>query len=137
MRSLSHILSIVPRYTLVAIALAGLHNVILIGADALGAHYILAQALSAAVLLPTGFLAMAKYSYSVEASWSGFWRYSAALITNFPVAIASLWLLIDILALPMWIAAPISTVVLYVWNFLTSTWAFLPSMDGWKGTSHG
>ena len=122
---------------MVAIALAGLHNAILIGANALGAHYVVAQLLSAAVLLPTGFLALARFSYLVETDWSGFWRYSAAVITNFPVAIATLWLLLDIFALPMWIAAPVSTLLLYVWNFLTSSWAFLPSSGVQEGTSRG
>ena len=133
MRPLPSLIRIIPRYTLVALALAGLHNATLIAADASGAHFIVAQAISAAILLPTGFLAMARFSYAVEANWSGFARYSAALITNFPVAIAALWLLIDWLTLPMWLAAPISTAVLFIWNFLTSTWAFLPSKQRVEG----
>jgi len=127
MSHLPSFIRIIPRYTVVALALAGLHNATLIAADASGAHFIVAQAISAAILLPTGFLAMARFSYAVQASWCGFARYSAALITNFPVAIAALWLLIEGLTLPMWLAAPISTAILFIWNFLTSTWALLPS----------
>lgn len=133
MRPFSSLIRIIPRYTLVALALAGLHNATLIGADAGGAHFIVAQAISAAILLPTGFLAMARFSYVVEANWGGFIRYSAALITNFPVAIAALWLLIEWMTLPMWLAAPISTAVLFIWNFMTSTLAFLPSKQRVEG----
>jgi len=113
-----------PRYTVVAIFCAALHNVILIVLDAIAVHYIWCQAASAAVLLPTGYLLQGSLTFSAERSAMGFLRYSAALITNFPVAIASLWLLRDLFALPMMVAAPVSTVILFVWNYLTSFWAF-------------
>ena len=113
----------IPRYTLVSIACAVLHNVILIAADAAGLGIIACQAASAAVLLPVGFYLQSEYTFACERSWRGFARYSAALITNFPVAVIALWFSRDLAALPMWVAAPISSVVLYCWNFVTSTWA--------------
>jgi putative flippase GtrA len=47
-----------------------------------------------------------------------------ALITNYPVAVAVLWLLCDWLRLRMMWASPISMGVLFVWNYATSSWAF-------------
>jgi putative flippase GtrA len=113
----------IPRYTLVAIFCAVLHNVILIGVDALGANVFWCQLASAAVLLPVGFWLQSHLTFRCERSWSGFLRYSAALITNFPLALAILWLTRDLLALPMWLAAPFSSLALFCWNYLTSSWA--------------
>ena len=113
----------IPRYTLVAIACALLHNAILIGMDALGANVFWCQVASAAVLLPVGFLLQSRVTFRCERSWAGFLRYSAALITNFPVALLVLWLTRDLLALPMWVAAPISSIALFCWNYATSAWA--------------
>lgn len=125
-----------PRYLVVAIVCAVLHNAIMIGLDRLGAHYVLCQAASAAVLLPVGYLLQARLTFGVERSWRDFGRYSAALTTNFPVAIAVLWLLLDVLALDMIVAAPASMVVLFVWNYLTSGWAFSRRRRA-GGAAHG
>ena len=112
------------RYVAVSVVCALLHNGIMIGLDRLGVHYVLCQTASAAVLLPVGYLLQGHLTFGVERSWRDFARYSAALITNYPVAIAVLWLLCDVLALDMLWASPISMVVLFVWNYVTSTWAF-------------
>ena len=113
-----------PRYVIVAAICAVLHNAIMIGLDRLGAHYVVCQTASAAVLLPVGYLLQGRLTFGVERSWRDFGRYSAALITNYPVAIAVLWLLCDVLELDMIWASPISMVVLFVWNYMTSAWAF-------------
>jgi putative flippase GtrA len=96
----------------------------MIGLDYLGVHYVLCQTASAVVLLPVGYLLQGKVTFAKRRSWRDFARYSAALITNFPVAIAILWLLCDVLKLDMVWASPISMVVLFVWNYVTSSWAF-------------
>ena len=119
----SHVLRS-PRYVAVAVVCALLHNGIMIGLDKLGVHYVLCQTASAAVLLPLGYWLQGKLTFEVKRSWRGFARYSAALMTNFPVAIAALWLLCDVLSLDMIWASPISMVVLFVWNYVTSAWAF-------------
>lgn len=120
----------IPRYTLVAIGCALLHNAILIVTDALGATVIVCQTASAAVLLPVGFALQSRITFASERSWRGFCRYSAALITNFPVAIAVLWLVREQAHLSMWVAAPLSSFVLFCWNYLTSTWALAPRTKG-------
>ena len=114
----------VPRYVIISVVCALLHNGIMIGLDRLGAHYVVGQTASAAVLLPTGYLLQGQLTFNAKRSWRGFIRYSSALISNFPVAIAVLWLLCDMLRLDMIWASPISMVVLFVWNYFTSTWAF-------------
>lgn len=116
----------IPRYTLVAIFCALLHNAILIAMDAAGFGIVACQAASAAVLLPVGFLLQSRVTFVSERDWRGFARYSAALITNFPVALVALWLSRDLAGVPMWVAAPFSSLVLYCWNFATSTWALAP-----------
>jgi putative flippase GtrA len=114
----------IPRYTLVAIVCALLHNAILIGMDALGANVFWCQVASAAVLLPVGFLLQSDVTFRCQRSWTGFLRYSVALITNFPIALLILWLTRNVLGLPMWAAAPISSIALFCWNYATSAWAF-------------
>lgn len=127
----------IPKYTLVALFCAAIHNIILVLTDWLGFNIFWCQMTSALTLLPIGFLLQTKFIFGVERSWRGFLRYSVQ-VTNFPLALFVLWLTRDRLAVPMWIAAPISTVVLYLWNYATSHWALhrLPSARV-KGALHG
>lgn len=125
------------RYSAVALLCALLHNAIMIGLDRLGAHYVLCQAASASVLLPVGYLLQGRFTFGVAANWRDFGRYSAALLTNFPVAIGILWLLCDVLSLDMLWASPISMLLLFAWNYLTSSWAFLPRRSATAEASHG
>jgi putative flippase GtrA len=112
-----------PSYSLVSLFCVLLHNAIVIALDAIGANVLVCQIASAAVLLPVGFLLQSHVTFGSERSWRNFLRYSAALITNFPLALALLWLARDWFELPMWLAAPAQTAVLFVWNYATSTWA--------------
>ena len=125
------------RYVAVSILCALLHNGIMIGLDRMGLHYVLCQTASAAVLLPVGYLLQGYLTFGVERSWRDFGRYSAALLTNYPVAIAVLWLLCDVLALDMIWAAPISMVVLFMWNYVTSAWAFSRRGNHAGDAAHG
>jgi putative flippase GtrA len=117
-------LSRIARYCAVSAFCLIVHNGIMIGLDALGFHYVVCQAASATVLLPTGYLLQAWFTFGADRSPRGFLRYSAMLITNFPVALLVLWLLRDRLGLPMVWASPISTVVLICWNYATTLLAF-------------
>lgn len=113
-----------PRYTLIAVFCALLHNGIMIGFDRIGFHYVVCQTISEIVLLPTGYLLQGNLTFDSGRSWYGFMRYSAALVTNYPVAIILLWLLCDVLLIDMVWASPISMVFLFAWNYMTSAWAF-------------
>jgi putative flippase GtrA len=119
-----------PRYVLVAGVCALIYNVIMIGLDRLGVHYALSQAASAVVLLPIGYLLQGHLTFGSGRGWRDFVRYSAALITNYPVALVILWLLCDLLKLGMIWASPISTIVLFIWNYATSSWAFSTRKSG-------
>lgn len=110
----------IPLYTVAALALAVLHNAIMIGLDWLGVHYLFCQLASAMVLLPVGYLTMSGAIFRTPRSWTAFAGYSVVLISNLPVSLALIWLLRGHLALPMVVAAPLSSLVLYMWNYVAS-----------------
>lgn len=113
----------IPLYTVAALALALLHNGIMIGLDALDVHYVLCQLASAAVLLPVGYLTMSGAIFQTRRSWTAFASYSVVLISNLPIALGLIWLLRGQLALPMLVAAPLSSLALYMWNYAASYFA--------------
>jgi|GEM_PF-25051 len=113
----------VPAYAVVALFCAIVHNLIMISLDYEGVRFQIAQLASAAVLLPLGFWLMSRAIFNTSRSWSSFRRYSVALLSNYPLQFVFLWLFRDRLALPMAVSAPISTALLFLWNYASSHWA--------------
>jgi putative flippase GtrA len=117
----------VPAYVLVASFCVVLNNLIMIGLDHGKVRFELAQLISAMVLLPVGYWLMSHSVFKRERSWNSFRLYSIALLSNYPVQFVFLWLLCDRLALPMVVSAPISTLLLIVWNYTSCRWALARS----------
>jgi hypothetical protein len=120
---LNRFINHIPMYSVAALALALLHNAIMIGLDWLGVHYLFCQLASAAVLLPVGYLTMSSAIFRTPRSWTAFAGYSIVLISNLPISLALIWLLRGHLDLPMVVAAPLSSFVLYMWNYVASFFA--------------
>lgn len=118
-----------PRYLIVSGICFLIHSVIMVWLDKLGFHFGFSQAVSALVLLPTGYLFQGRLTFDSHRSWPGFLRYSFALITNYPVALIVLWILCDVLLIKMHWAAPISAFILFIWNYASSYWAFSVSVN--------
>ena len=111
------------RYLAVSAFCAALHNAIMIGLDFAGVHYGLSLLASAVVLVPTGYFALARFTFEARCSRPAFARYAGVVLVNTPGSFIALWALYDTLGLPMWIAAPVATIILMIWNYLTSRWA--------------
>ncbi len=123
MRKASRHIAHGSKYLLVAVGCAGLHNAIMIALDALHVHYGLSLIISAAVLIPVGYWLQGRVTFATDSSWASFWRYAMVMIVNTPMSFIALWLSYDRGGLPMWIAAPVSTVILLIWNYISSGWA--------------
>lgn len=109
-----------PRYIAIAVFCVLLHNAIMITLDAVGVHYGIGLLVSAAVLIPLGFVLHAVFTFSATMSWYSFLCYSVVVILNTPLSFVSIWLLHDVLEIAVAVAVPVSTVVLFVWNFLST-----------------
>lgn len=118
------------RYLLIAGFCAGLHNAIMIVLDLFGMHYGVSLVISAGVLMPTGFFLQSAYTFAAPRTMQSFWRYASVMIVNTPISFILLWLLYDLVGLPMIVAAPVATVLLLIWNFLASGWAIRPVPEG-------
>lgn len=112
-----------PRYAAVSLFCLLLSNAILIGADRMGLSSGLAVLLSAAVLIPVGFLLQARVTFAVSPTLDAFARYAGALATNVPLSWLILLIVHDLCHVDMALAAPLATILLFFWTYLTSSWA--------------
>ena len=101
------------------------NNVLLIWLDRVHVHYTLSVIISAAIMIPLSFFLHARFTYAVEPTAAAFWRYASVLICNTPAAWLLFLLIHNLGGVAMLYAAPIVTLILFVWNYILSGWAIL------------
>ena len=113
----------IPRYVVVGALCAGLYNLIMIAGDALGVNFVASTCLAFVVNVLVGYTLHCRFTFSEAMSWRGLARYTAAMLLNLPLSIVGIWLLHGAVRLPMWLASPLLTAVLFAWNYIATHWA--------------
>lgn len=113
------------RFLLVGLACAALNNVLVIALDAAGVHYALAAAIAFVPVLLAGYALHVAFTFSQTPGWVSLARYGLAMLANYPLLVALLFVLCDLGQLPVRLAVPIATVLMFVWNYAASRWAIV------------
>ncbi|WP_159865586.1 GtrA family protein [Novosphingobium sp. 9U] len=104
---------------------AGLHNAVLIGADLVRIHYIVGMVISMIVVTPVGYLHQSILTFGRPPSWPRFAVFAAGTLSGFPLSLSLMLLFCSGLGLPVFVATPLATVSLLVWNYLWARRAIL------------
>lgn len=113
------------RFALVGLTCALVHNAIMIGLDRVGMHYAASSVVSFLVVVVLGYGLHVRYTFGVAPVSGAFWRYTLGMAANYPLSLVLLFVLCDLVQLPVAIAAPVATVMLFGWNFVASRWALI------------
>ncbi|SRR5258706_2530404 len=115
---------VLGRYLAVGLSCALLHNVIMIVGDAIGMHYVASSIVSLVVVTSFGYWLHSRWTFpGAERSKASYARYFITIGANFPLSLAGLFVLVDLLTVPVPIAAPVITVVLFGFNYAANQWA--------------
>jgi putative flippase GtrA/SAM-dependent methyltransferase len=109
----------------VGLTCAALHNAILIGLDRFGVHYVVSSVVSFVVVVVVGYALHTKVTFQAARGFASFVRYAAAMSANYPLIVALLFLMVTLAGLPVLIASPAGTLILFGWNYLASRWAIV------------
>jgi putative flippase GtrA len=115
-------------YGMIAALCAGLHLAILVLGDAMGLHFALLVTLSFIACVIVGYFLHCRFTFEIAPTLPELGRYTVAMTANYPLTLACVWLAHDRFGMPMVIAAPLSTVLLTAYNFLSSRWAVAHSL---------
>ena len=128
-----------PRYLLVGVSCAVLYNVALIAGDLLGLHYVVTTAIAYVVVVLWGYGLHSLFTFGRELSARALFRYALGMAVNLPLSLVLMFLFCDVARVAVVVAAPATTVILFVWNFVTSRWAILvsPALAGISPRSSG
>lgn len=109
----------------VGLTCAALHNAILIGLDRFAVHYAVSSAVSFVIVVMVGYLLHTAFTFRAPRNISAFARYAVAMAANYPLIVALLFLMVTFGGLPVPIAAPAGTLILFGWNYISSRWAIV------------
>jgi len=111
------------RYTLVGAVCALASNVMIILGSWMGGDYITLSILAFIIVTPCGYLMHARFTFGVARSWHEFIRFSSGVAASLPLYFLMMAILCSGLRLPVAVAVPVTTVALYIWNYLAAHWA--------------
>jgi putative flippase GtrA len=115
---------VIGRFLGVGLACAVLHNVVMIAGDFAGLHYVASSLISLVVVTVFGYQLHSRWTFpGAERTRTSFARYALTVSANLPLSLAGLFVLVDLLGMPVPIAAPVVTVLLLAFNFTANRWA--------------
>lgn len=120
------------RYLAGAVLCAVINNIVLIGADAFGLPLAVGVAASWAIGGMTGYLWHARITYGTALSGVSCGQFLAGVAAAIPLTWAVLAGLKHWLGLPMVVAAPVATVILFAYNYLNARLAITRRLSVWR-----
>jgi putative flippase GtrA len=116
------------RYLGVGIFCAGFYNVLLISIVLTGIGYVNATMIAFFPMCLVGYGMHVGFTFEKAASLRDFLRYCLGALIAYPIWLTLLFFLFDIFKLPIYLATPIGTLILFFWNFVATHWAFARSV---------
>jgi putative flippase GtrA len=113
------------RYTIVGAICAAATNAVLILGEFAGQHYVLMSFAAFALVTPLGYLLHCRFTFKEPISAVGFLRFASGLVGGFAIYFLLMAVMCSGLSLPVVLAAPITTVLLFIWNYASAHWAIL------------
>jgi len=115
------------RFLTVGLACTLLHNVIMIVGHALGLHYVVSSVVSFAIVVVAGYALHSAWTFPRSGRGrTSFARYALSMGANFPLFVASMFVLVDLARLAVLVAVPAVTIALLAFNFVATRWALRP-----------
>ena len=100
------------------------NNVLIIGLAWRGFGYVSATFI---VLLPSlllGYFLHCFFTYRSSPNWFSLIKYTCSMLANYPLWFFALYCFIDLLRAPIEAAAPLTTVLLFFFNYMMGVWVF-------------
>jgi putative flippase GtrA len=114
----------VERFVIVGALCALLSNLAVIALVRHGFGTLTASLLAFGPVLVTGYTLHSLFTFGTAPARLTFARYTLTTAANFPIWIAALYLLVDVLRISVAAAAPAATALIFLWSYLAARWAW-------------
>jgi putative flippase GtrA len=113
------------RYTIVGAVCAVVYNLIMITSAFAGLHYLPASFIAFAFLTPFAYFLHCRFTFRKAPSIDGFLRFTGGAALGYPLSLGLMALFCTIFGLPVLVAAPLTTVTLFIFNYMSAHWAIV------------
>jgi putative flippase GtrA len=111
------------RSTVVGAICAVAYNVVMTLGGWAGGHYVSLSFLSFCIITPLGYLLHAGFTFRTSLSAQQFLRFASGQAAGLPLNLLIIGTLCSGLGLTITVASPITTILLYLWNYASAHWA--------------
>ena len=112
-----------PRYLAVTAFCFAFNNFLLLALSWQGLHYLWCVLIAMMVMIPLSYWLHARFTFAKPCEWSTFVRFATTQAVNVPGSLLLFYLFRDRLHLSMNIAVPLSTTLMFAWNFVSAWWS--------------
>ena len=100
-----------------------MNSAVMIGADWIGYHYAWATIAAFFLVTPFAFWLHSRFTFGAALSWRNLRVFAVGVAAGFPLSLTVMAVLCSGLHLKVIIAAPVATIVLLAWNYLSARFA--------------
>jgi putative flippase GtrA len=93
--------------------------------DFLGGYYLVGTVIAFAIVTPMAYVLHSKFTFSEPLRLKALMRFAGGVAAAYPVAAGMMIVLCSGLRLSVAVATPITTVLMYGWNFAAAHWSIL------------
>jgi putative flippase GtrA len=125
------------RFASVGALCALLSNILVIAFAHYGFGYLVASLLAFGPVLLVGYALHTTITFKTTSSYLSFFKYTVAMAVNVPLWIGALWIFCDLFNSPVAIAAPTTTALIFLWNYLSAKWALVAAAEPVQARAKG
>ena len=100
------------------------NNVLIIGLAWRGFGYFSATFIVFLPSLLLGYFLHCFFTYRSSPNWFSLIKYAFSMLVNQPLWFFALYCFVDLLRAPIEVAAPLTTLLLFFWNYISAGWIF-------------
>ena len=113
------------RYAMIGGLVALINNIILIGGDRLGIAYPMLVVITWLTGGSAAFVMHCRITFRAVPSWGSYAQFMLGVAFGIPLSLAMFFILLTWLKLPMWGAAPLATLGMFIYNYCSARIAIL------------
>lgn len=116
-------------YGAIGAVCACISNFIVIVGSLAGVEYWNAAVLSFVLVTPLGYVLQSRFTFGVGLSARHFVHFAGSVAVGAALFLALIGLFHSAFGVPVWLASPLTTMLMFCWNYAASCWA-ISSVEG-------
>lgn len=117
-------------YGVIGAVCASISNLVVVAGSFAGMKYWNTTALAFVLVTPLGYVLQSRFTFGVGLSARRFIHFAGSIAVGAALFLALIGLLHSAFGVPVWIASPLATLLIFCWNYVALSWAISSTTRG-------